>query len=277
MTTTPVLTAGDVDMRRAEALGRLAMATGDASLCAVSRSGRPAPAAKYHEGAVAALTDVLRHLAESVEPAEAAVDHVRERWSARRDAATALTANWQAYLDGGLDTLADLGQPTPAPSATPTTGAARFRTVPTVIELGADPAEPAEPGSGHGVLSGWRSRVPWSRRRTVTVAVLSPLLLVLLLTEGGGWDPQGAPVWTALVAAAAVVSAAIIATYLPGQTTCRASQGGLTPCAVVPVGTLLAAGWLLGAEPHAVPSALGALGVVTFGLVQRLSGTSCAP
>lgn len=273
MTTSPALTVEAVDARRGEALGRLTASTGDASLCAISRSGRPAPAAKYHEGAVAALTDVRRRLAEPHEPADAAVDHVRERWAARRDDATASSSSWQAYLNGALDALDDLtsGVGT-GPSRDGLTDAGRlFADGPVITDLGPESAQSAP---GNDATAGWRPRLPWTRRRTVAAVVLTPLLLFLLVVEGGGWAPQHAPLWTALVAVTAGGAAAILATYLPGQGACRAR--GLTPCAVVPLVALLAAGWLLGAEPHAVPSAIAALGVVAFGLVQRLSGTRCA-
>ena len=67
------------------------------------------------------------------------------------------------------------------------------------------------------------------------VFLFFPLFLVLLVTEGGGWDLGRAPLWTVLVAATAVGAAAILATYLPGRSPCRRSRVGLTPCAVVPV------------------------------------------
>lgn len=272
MTAEPAPTVAAVDTRRGEALGRLATATGDASLCAISRSGRPAPAAKYHEGAVAALTDVRRRLAEPGGPADAAVDHVRARWAARRGDATASSSSWQAYLDGALDALDDLTNGAgPGSSGDGLTDAGRLFAHGPVTELGADPA-PSPPGTL--APSGWRPHLPWTPRRTVAAVVLTPLLLILLVLEGGGWDPQRAPLWTALVAVTAAGGAAILATYLPGQGACRAR--GLTPCAAVPVVTLLGAGWLLGAEPHAVASAVAALGLVVFGLVQRLSGTRCA-
>ncbi|PYG01617.1 hypothetical protein SAMN05216184_10176 [Georgenia satyanarayanai] len=101
---------------------------------------------------------------------------------------------------------------------------------------------------------------------------LAPLLLTLLLSEGGGWDATRAPLWTGLVALAAVGGATVLATYVPtrGHRTVD-----LTPCTVVPLVTVLAAGWLLGAEPHAVPGALGAVVAVGYGLAHRLTGTRC--
>lgn len=299
----PLTLSQAVETRRGEALARLSTATGDASLCAVSRCGVPRPAAKYYEGAVAALTDVRRRLETSPEPADTAVDHVREHWEARREGAAVSSSTWQAYLDGAVDALDDLARhaspaapaqtapsttapvpPAPVPMATAATGAAptgpaSAAAVVTPLSDVASLTRVADPDRLLPVnlaLSGPRPHRHWSGRRTVATGALAPLLLVLLVTEGGGWDLGRAPLWAVLVAATAVGAAAILATYLPGRSPCRRSRVGLTPCAVVPVMTVLAAGWLLGAEPHAVLSAVAGLAAVTVGLAHRLTGTRCS-
>ncbi|WP_324651170.1 hypothetical protein [Georgenia sp. H159] len=273
----PLTLSQAVEARRDEALAQLSTATGDASLCAVSRSGTPRPAMKYHEGAVAALTDVRRRLGESAEPADAAVGRVRERWEARRDqAAVSASPTWQAYLDGAVDALDGLPRAPEPEGAGPAAAAPTSADALSDVERLTRVPGPDRPLPANLALSSARPHRHWSRRRTAVTVVLAPVLLLLLVTEGGGWDPPRAPPWTFLVAATATGAAAILATYLHAPGGCRGSRGGLTPCAVVPVMTVLAAGWLLGAEPHAVPSALAALAAVTFGLAQRLTGAACS-
>lgn len=292
----PLTVPQAVEARRGEALARLSTATGDASLCTLSRNGKPRPAVKYHEGAVAALTDVRRRLETSLEPADAAVRHVRQHWETVRErAAVSSSSTWQAYLDGAVDALDDLarhaspGGAAPAPTAPVATAPAATGAASTgpasaaaVVTPLSDVAsltrvtDPDRPLPVNLALSSPRPHRHWSGRRTVATVALAPLLLVLLVTEGGGWDLGREPLWTVLVAATAVGAAAILATYLPGRSPCRRSRGGLTPCAVVPVMTILAAGWLLGAEPHAVPSAVAGLAAVAFGLTHRLTGTRCS-
>ncbi|MEI6362729.1 MAG: hypothetical protein WCP95_11390 [Actinomycetes bacterium] len=81
----------------------LQAATQGGSLCALTRSGRSAPAAKYHEGRWAALTELRRLERQS----EALADALRDRWLADlqlllgRDA----DVNWVAYTQGGVDAL----------------------------------------------------------------------------------------------------------------------------------------------------------------------------
>lgn len=271
----PLTLSQAVETRRSEALARLSTATGDASLYAVSRSGAPRPAAKYYEGAVAALTDVRRRLAKSPEPADAAVDHVREHWQARRERAAVSSLTWRAYLDGAVDALDDLaGTPVPAGTGTAPAGSALGPLSP--VESLTRVADPAQPLPVSLALSKRRPHRHWTGRRTAVTVVLAPLFSLLLVTEGGGWDPERVPLWTVLVAAIATGAAAIAATYLPGHGRCAGNRGGLTPCAVLPVMTVLAAGWLLDAEPHAVPSAVAALAAVAFGLAHRLTGARCS-
>ncbi|WP_413452727.1 hypothetical protein AA0Y32_09265 [Georgenia phoenicis] len=241
-----------VDERRDEALARLATATGDASLCAVSRDGTARPAVKYHEGAVAALGDLRRRL--SQEPADAALVHARAHWRALEDRAAA-APSWEAYLAGAVDALDDVAHA--APGSEPPDDVAALVAVHGPLPVDLARAHPHR---------------HWTLRHTVAAVVLTPLLLALLVTEGGGWDAARAPLWTALVSLAAVGGAAVLATYVPAR---GHRSLGLLPCTVVPLMTVLAAGWLLGAETHAVPGALGAVVAVGFGLANRLTGTRC--
>ncbi len=102
---------------RAAALGSLSRAAAGDSLCTLDRERMPA--AKYHEGAVAALGDALRAARRDLpEPSaehwgeewSARAEHWGEEWSARAEGDVA----WRAYLAGGRDALRALA---PAPAA----------------------------------------------------------------------------------------------------------------------------------------------------------------
>ena len=109
-----------------------------------------------------------------------------------------------------------------------------------------------------------------SARRTWFGAAVAPVLFVGLSAVSGGVHPVGAPVWTALVALIATVGAAVLATYVPAAGSWRHPAIGCTPCAVVAGLTVLASAAVLNAGPGEVPSAVLALLVAGFGLVQRL-------
>jgi tellurite resistance protein len=132
-----------------QARGALAAVAGDVSLCAVSRSGQPFPAAKYHEGAVSALTALHRESKRSSTPGgptvdlQAAARRHEEEWLADLPAAQQHNADWTAYRAGGLEALqgliADLAaapdklpapeptvEPPPTPPETPTGRLAHF-------------------------------------------------------------------------------------------------------------------------------------------------------
>ncbi len=277
--------------RREAAVARLAGASGDASLCQLSRAGTPRPAVKYHEGAVAALTDVRRRLPDRADQRDVArlVADVRDRWVAGRVASR--PADWQAYDDGAVDALESLtealGRAAEPAGGTAVAGALESGTPPTVgatvaaaappevDAAGQDLAEPAP--SCTAVWTTWSATRPaWSRRRTVAALLATPPLLALFAAEGGGWAPDAAPLWTVLVTLVSVTAATLLATYLPAPGSWR-RPGPPTPCGVVPVLTVLAAGWLLGAESHAPAAAVGALAVVSFGLARRLAGACCSP
>lgn len=100
-------------VRRLEeaALAELATATGDASLCALARSGRSHPAAKLHEGASRALADVRRGLRRTPEADPATVlAQVTDRWLADQVAMASRGRDWRAYHAGGIDALERLGE-----------------------------------------------------------------------------------------------------------------------------------------------------------------------
>jgi hypothetical protein len=108
-----------VRAREQAALALLADATGDTSLCALSRAGTPHPAAKYHEGAVSALADVRRTVTR--QPATSPADAValaRTRWEGNATLA-ARGRDWAAYYAGGVEALGLLADSVAAPGGHP--------------------------------------------------------------------------------------------------------------------------------------------------------------
>jgi len=253
-----------------QALTSLTAAAGNESLCTLSRDGSPRPAAKYHEGAAAALAQARRALG-SLDPDEDAtptVGALRDRWV--RDAgAGATTSSWRAYFDGGLDSLHTL-LTTPAESTDtqPTRIPDASALVPDLVSLA---------GQGTSEPAAERPAARWSRRRSVATVALATVLFAVLVASGGGWAPE-APVWTALVVLASVAGGAVLASYLP--TTGRAWRPdlGCSPCAAMAALTIVAAALFLGTDPHQASMAALALGVTGFGLLQRLlqAGPNCA-
>jgi len=96
---------------RADAVSHLTALAGDASMCAIGRSGRSFPAAKYHEGRQSGAGDVrraLRRWSADGALADAVVADVRQRWQQTLDGAQAKGPDWVAYATGGLDALAEI-------------------------------------------------------------------------------------------------------------------------------------------------------------------------
>lgn len=85
---------------RAAALDALTVAAAGDSLCTLARERLPA--AKYHEGAVAALGDALR-AARAGTPAP-----VPSAWGDTFSARADSDPHWRAYLAGGRDALTAL-------------------------------------------------------------------------------------------------------------------------------------------------------------------------
>lgn len=85
---------------RATAIAALTAAAAGDSLCTIDRERLPA--AKYHEGAVAALGDALRALRAGRTLPDVA------RWGAQWEPRADSNPAWRAYLRGGRDALARL-------------------------------------------------------------------------------------------------------------------------------------------------------------------------
>ncbi len=115
----------------------------------------------------------------------------------------------------------------------------------------------------------------WPLRRLLAVAALSPTVFVVLIAASGGWAVAASPGWTALVAAVALVSAATLATYLPRRGS--SLDLGCTPCAAVAALSVPASFFVLSSAPHDVPTAVLAVGISAFGLMQRLNNPVTCP
>lgn len=96
----PLARANDV---RADALAHLTALAGDASMCAIGRSGRSFPAAKYHEGRQSAASQARRALSRGGQ-----LDDVRQQWQQTLESAHRKGPDWVAYATGGIDALDEI-------------------------------------------------------------------------------------------------------------------------------------------------------------------------
>jgi len=96
----------EVERLRVAAQEAMAEAAGDLSMCAIAKSGRPMPALKYHEGRAAMLGSIERALGAGAVDDER-LRGIEERWQ-RYERLAASSSDWEAYLQGGLDVLAEL-------------------------------------------------------------------------------------------------------------------------------------------------------------------------
>lgn len=96
---------------RLDAVEHLTRLAGDASMCAIGRSGRSFPAAKYHEGRQSSAGQVRRLLRKDPDAGLAAVDAVRQEWEQTLASAAAKGKDWVAYATGGLDAITEIVEP----------------------------------------------------------------------------------------------------------------------------------------------------------------------
>jgi hypothetical protein len=96
---------------RADAVRHLTLLAGDASMCAIGRSGRSFPAAKYHEGRQSAAGQVRRALRRDPDAGPGVIDAVRAQWQQTLATAEAKGRDWVAYATGGLDALGEITEP----------------------------------------------------------------------------------------------------------------------------------------------------------------------
>jgi hypothetical protein len=92
-----------------EAVAVLSDLAAGTSMCAIARSGRSFPAAKYHEGRLAAGTAVRRALRDHPD-ADAALARAREQWTRTSPRLLRSSADGRAYGAGGDDALTELAE-----------------------------------------------------------------------------------------------------------------------------------------------------------------------
>lgn len=111
-------------------------------------------------------------------------------------------------------------------------------------------------------------RKGWLPRHTVAMVVLSPLVF------GGYTAALGTglndPLWTLLLSAMALVAALILTTYLPLR---GAGPAAGSSCTVM-AGLLVPGVGILLNQATGIFSGAIALGILSLGLLQRVSGTS---
>jgi hypothetical protein len=90
---------------RTDAMAHLTALAGNASMCAIGRSGRSFPAAKYHEGRHAAAAQLARALRRSDGDAWSGV---HREWHQMQAGMASRSPDWAAYAEGGLDALGQI-------------------------------------------------------------------------------------------------------------------------------------------------------------------------
>lgn len=115
----------------------------------------------------------------------------------------------------------------------------------------------------------------WPTRRWLLLAALAPALLAVF-TALAGTGPAGAsPAWLALVLVAALVGAAVLASYVPARG--LALELGCTPCAIMSGMTVLGASMAMRNYGTGIEGPAVAVAVTLFGLTQRLSQPATCP
>lgn len=111
----PAPARGPLDEAVTDAEHMLQQLAGDASLCAISRSGGPVDGVKYHEGRLAAAMEarrVVRRLEAAGEDTEIAtvLATMRSTWADEHQRAIEddRGRSWIAYRAGGIDQLDEL-------------------------------------------------------------------------------------------------------------------------------------------------------------------------
>lgn len=99
----------DVKRRRLDAAQDLTVLLGDTTACAIAKDGRSYPAGKFHEGRVAALSELLRRSrAESTaqQIADAAAE-LHADWERRPMPGAGESRDWESYRAGGVQALGE--------------------------------------------------------------------------------------------------------------------------------------------------------------------------
>jgi len=106
----PRLTKAGLVQARVQAAQDWSLALGDSTSCAETKEGRAHPAGKFHEGRVAALSELSRDIADDCDAgriiAGAAV--VRMRWAGRVRPGARRDRDWDAYRAGGIQAMTEI-------------------------------------------------------------------------------------------------------------------------------------------------------------------------
>jgi len=83
---------------------------GDVSACTLAKDGRSHPAAKFYEGAVAALGEFVRQIADETDPAQAVdtAGTLSAGWADKRLPGGPEARDWEAYRAGGIQAMTDI-------------------------------------------------------------------------------------------------------------------------------------------------------------------------
>jgi hypothetical protein len=135
-------------------------------------------------------------------------------------------------------------------------------------------ARPTAAGGGGSLREGLVALRGWSARRRLVTVIAFPLLLVVYASFGPFWA-----IWWAVPVAllSAGLAAAILASYVPEPGSGRLVDVGCTPCAMVAGASVLGSLVLRDTRPLDAGIAAMALGLLVFGMAQRIGGAvSCA-
>lgn len=121
-----------------------------------------------------------------------------------------------------------------------------------------------------------RRRGRWHGRRLVAALLLATAALVAVAL-GTGWPRAEAPAWSLVVAAAAVVAALTLSTFVAERGAGRLVDVGCGSCAVVAAVAPVLAVWWVATSPVDLWSSVLALGVTVAALGKRLTDpVACA-
>ncbi|MGW9629866.1 hypothetical protein ACWGST_04125 [Agromyces sp. NPDC055520] len=107
--TSEVIDRTEMKRRRLAAAEEMSMLLGDTTACAIAKDGRSYPAAKFHEGRIAGLGELLRRVdAESTEEQITdAAARLRTDWERRPMPGAGESREWQSYRAGGVQALGE--------------------------------------------------------------------------------------------------------------------------------------------------------------------------
>lgn len=115
----------------------------------------------------------------------------------------------------------------------------------------------------------------WPTRRRVALAVLVPFVAAWFVSLGRSGAVSPSPVWYGVALLAAVLGAAVLASYLP--VVGRGLDLGCSPCATMSFLTLVGASFAMRNYGADIAGPLVASALLLFGLTQRMSQPSaCA-